>query len=350
MLARVIQKLRRIQPQPTRQPELEEVEPIQVRRFSSSLRLNVTPRLVFFGGEKGGAGKSFLASASVVVSSVSRRPLYAVDTDVGNATLTTALLRGDEYSEIIRYLNNRNIDDYANFASAIMTGKVPQLVPRIRGSVENCKSIADEYAFFIIMPYNIVRMHLQLRQLRNVDSALLRAGAEELAGFLKQATEKRNGIALIDSKPRSAVGINYEPVYSVFAEESDVFIAVTEVSHLSTAVLSHYALDPDKTIVVVNKFRHRQDIELRLTEFLTDIVSRGYRFLIVPELPEDSKLYTLEGVCPARRSLRYRSAHFAMALMYLAGVIDEAAIERTGCWSKVRSILETHEAIAEKLR
>lgn len=317
-----------------KEPEM----PVVVRNVEKAVdvsdRFKTTPKLVFVGSGKGGVGKSFISSnlAYILASHLSgKKSVYAVDLDLDNITLSMVLPPADIYAKLKKALITNDID-YLNVADILdegITGK--KYVFSFPVKIFTCGGTQVTPKIKLIPAYHELRKKKQMIRLRELDVLRLREGLSSLMDYLQE----KNGVAILDGKQKSNLGINYDPLYKVAKERADVVILVTEPPYLAFSnITAQYRDILNKTIIVVNK------MESTYTNHLSILVSDAIRYevpvFIVPFSKEDSNSYSHK-LTPPAINLKTRTSRFIGAIASYLNLVENC---NTGCCEVYEEILK----------
>jgi len=296
-------------------------------------RFKTKPRMVFVGSGKGGAGKSFIASnlAYILAAHLPESvPVFAVDLDLDNYTLSKVVLPKDLRAKLIgrlvkegrNYLNVADILDEGVVAGAVVLASPvsiftcggAQIAPRIR----------------LIPAYHVLRETSQIARLKGLDALRLREGLNHLIDYL----QGKNAVAILDGKQKSNLGINYDPLYKVATERADVVILVTEPPYLSfSSITAQYTDIYDKLVIVVNKMNLAFKGQFRI--LVSDAARHDVPVFVVPESKEDADVYSRE-LAPPATNLASKTALYVGALAMYLNLVERCD---TKCCGKYEEIL-----------
>jgi len=308
-------------------------------------RYKKTPNLVFIGSDMS-AGKSVLASnMTVVVSALSRRPVYAVDLDIGSATMTKILPPPNFIEELARRVLNSDVR-FANFADILVNGGLDSsvLIPIIKTRTMACNDLQIPVKYRFIPAYDPLRLREQEILLKSVSPRVVYAGTESLIDyFKKKVRENPDTVVVFDGKQKSNIGIEFEPLYRLLADESDVFIMPVKppVTNFS-ALLASYSEYLDKMILVLNMVEpaHKGNVKLVLqTALKYDIPT-----FIIPYVQEDDMLVRRTYTAPALRSLSRPTAVHAGVIATYLNLTDDSLIRQYEC-NRVHELLRKYSRL-----
>jgi len=319
------------------EPKAKSEMPIVYREVNKataiSERYKITPKIIFVGSGKGGVGKSFIASnlTYIVAAHSKNRPVYAVDLDLDNSTLSMVLPPPDVYDRLkralaqteIKYLNVADILDEGvveksrlfSFAPRIFTCGGTQITPEIR----------------LIPSYHTSREKSQKIKLKSMDALRLREGLESLIDYLQQ----KNSVAVLDGKQKSNLSPNFDPLYRIAKERADVILLVTEPPYLSfSSITAQYNDMLNKLIIVVNKMV--PSYEDQLVVLLSDAMRYNVPVFVVPSSDEDSFKYKEKFTPPAER-LSSKTSVFIGAIALYLNLIDNCDTKCCNIYEEILS-------------
>lgn len=317
--------------------ERKDEMPIIVRKVEKTIevsdRFKTTPKLIFVGSGKGGVGKSFISSnlAYILASHITgKKSVYGVDLDLDNITLSMVLPPADIYAKLKKALITNDID-YLNVADILdegITGK--KYVFSFPVKIFTCGGTQVSPKIKLIPAYHELRKKKQMIRLRELDVLRLREGLMSLMDYLQE----KDGVAILDGKQKSNLGINYDPLYKVAKERADVVLLVTEPPYLAfSSITAQYRDILNKTIIVVNK------MESTYTNHLSVLISDAIRYevpvFIVPFSKEDSTSYSHK-LTPPSVNLKTRTSKFIGAIASYLNLIENCD---TGCCEMYEEIL-----------
>lgn len=297
---------------------------------SLPMKFKTKPRVIFVGSSKGGVGKSFIASTLVdIIAAHNSKPVYAVDSDLDNSTLSSVLIPPEIEEKLQRTLIQRNIE-YLNFADALLEGVTGRQILKFTVKLTGCGGSIIPVSIRLIPTYHALKKRSQMIALRDVDVLQMRDGMNSLIDFLTS----RNGIVVIDGKQKSNLSINLDPIYAVAKERSDVIIIVTEPPYLSfNTITAQYQEVLDKSIIVVNKV-DSANVE-RVAALASDAIQRDIPLFIVPKAEKYAEKYR-DWVSPGVELGGTVSKFVGAIAMYL-NLVEEC---NTNCCDVYRQVLE----------
>ena len=307
-------------------------------------RFRVTPRIIFVGSGKGGVGKSFISSNLVYVIAAhlsENKPVYAVDLDLDNVTLSMMLPPPDIYAKLKKALVSSDIK-YLNVADILDEGVVEKRrLFSFPVKLFTCGGSQIYTKIRLIPAYHEAKKKKQMIRLKELDVLRLREGLNSLMDYLQE----KNGVAILDGKQKSNLGINYDPLYKVAKERADVVLLITEPPYLSfSSITAQYKDILHKTIIVVNK------MESSYTNQLSVLISDAMRYdvpvFIVPYSKEDSYVYSRKLTPPAER-LTSKTALFVGAIAMYLNLIERCD---TRCCEKYEAILAKEIELMKSLK
>ncbi len=309
--------------------------PVVVRGESekavSPISYKQVPKIIFVGSGKGGVGKSFVSSNLLYVLSahVKTKMVFGVDLDLDNTTLSMIVPPTDVYNVITKKWST-NIK-YLNVASVLDEGIITsKAVLKIPIKMFTCGGSQISTTIRLIPAYSEPDKKRQMIKLKDLDVLRLREGLTNLIEYIRD----KNGVAVLDGKQKSNLGINYDPLYKLAKEEADVVLLVTEPPYLSfSTITAQYRDILHKLIIVVNKF------DMGFAQQLSILLSDANRYqvpvFIVPYSKEDGEDYSKKLTPPAVR-LSSRSAKYIGALAHYLGLVETCD---TGCCKDYNKIL-----------
>jgi len=306
-------------------------------------RYKKSPATIFVGSSKGGTGKSFIASALAYVAAAhTKRKVYAVDLDLDNTTLTDRVLTKEKYRLINLMVQSRNIY-YLNVADVLDEGLVKgQHILVISENTFTCGGSQVKVTLRLVPPYFFPDRKRQEIRLRELDALRLREGITSLVDYVKS----KGGIAIFDGKQKSNMGIDYDPLYRVMKEKSDVVLLVTEPPYLSfSSITAQYRDILDRVVIVVNKMEHGAFTQFKL--LVEDALRYEVPVFMIPYNEEDRLIYdSRDRVTPALHRLDRGSIKFVGALAMYLNLVEDCT---TGCCSVYGGILERYLRLVRAL-
>jgi len=312
-------------------------EPVARDAFASE-RWRGSPRLVFVGSSKGGAGKSFIASnLTYILAAHSEKPVYAVDLDLDNATLSMVVPPPDVLRRLQQTLTARGID-YVNTADVLIEGVISKrALLSIPVSMFTCGGSQIHAKVRLIPAYHELKRKSQLLRLRDMDVLQMREGLRTLIDYIRS----KGGVAVLDGKQKSNLGINYDPLYRMAKDEADAMIIVTEPPYLSfSTIVSQYRDALEKTVIVVNKAEPAYALKIKI--LLQDAARYGVPVFLVPYSSEDGEVYTRRLEPPASKLDRRTAVYTGVVARYL-NLVDRCD---TGCCALYDAKLSQYLRIA----
>ena len=307
------------------------------------------------GSGKGGVGKSFI-SGSLITTIAALGPLnkkvYGVDLDLDNKTLSSRLPPPGAIDALVKKLIKARLK-YLNLADILHQGVVPTdgyMIPRFKGRTLSCNQQPIPYSFNLIPTYDVLRTTEQMTVLRQLDSRLLREGIDALLTYFLQKTNKgEDFVAVFDGKQKSNIGIEWEPLYRLMIEQTDLFILVTEPPYLTfSSVTMPYKRFLDKTIIVVNKAEPSHMDKILL--LVRDAVTHNVPVFIVPKDSSDEVIYNNNFQFPPAVSLKRRTSLYIMGLALFLNLLDEELLSQSGCIEPVYRLLRKIGSLYSSLR
>jgi MinD-like ATPase involved in chromosome partitioning or flagellar assembly len=337
-------------PKKTPKKEKKTETPVVVREVAKtttvSERFRITPKIIFVGSGKGGVGKSFISSNLAYIISAhlkheKGKSLYAVDLDLDNTTLSMVLPPPDIYAKLKKALATSEIN-YMNVADILDEGVVTKrAIFSFPVKMFTCGGTQIVSRIKLIPAYHELKQKKQMIRLKELDVLRLREGLNSLIDYLKE----KNGVAILDGKQKSNLGINYDPLYKVAKERADVVILVTEPPYMSfSSITAQYKDILSKTIIVVNKME--SGFTNRLTVLINDAMRYEVPVFIVPFSKDDSYVYGRKLSPPASR-LNSKTARFIGALAMYLNLIENCD---TGCCDVYAEILSRMIELMQTLR
>lgn len=311
----------------------------------------IKPRIIFIGSNKGGVGKSFLATNLVATASAyTDEAVFAVDLDLDSYTISTSLPPPEAWRSIeekyaqskTRYLTVADI----LYHGSMRFGSETRGFLMFRSKTLTCNGIQLEYSFRLLpaYDYNDLLKNYQKERLKHMSSDLLRKGLDVIVSYFKSRINRgENVLVFFDGKQKSNIGIMYEPLYRLMIDYCDLFILVTDSDYLNFSDITiPYSNVLNKTVIVVNQMKRTRVTSLK--PFLIDAGSRKVPVFIVPFLEQlptaiDKKTYY------ATTRLDNPPAVFSAALLYLLNIINEDQLEKYGCFDEVMRIVESTEVL-----
>ena len=333
---------------------VEEEEKVETPFYISEVpKYKKRPNLIFIGSGKGGVGKSLLASNMVVVvSALSQNSVYAVDLDLDNFTLSKALQPAGFMEKLLSRIGATEESEFCNLASVLHSGAIPSIIPRVRTTTFGCNGGQLGVIYRLIPAYNPLRQKEQEIALRKLTPSLLLSGVRVLVNHFRERVAKdKNTVVIFDGKQKSNIGIEYEPLYRIMVDESDVFIMPVEAPGLSfSEITAPYKNLLDKLVIVVN--RAEPAIRDRIQALVKDAVDRGIPVFLIPNVPADGDLFRNLYTPPALKSLTRPTALHTMVIAYFLNLIDDNLLHMCGCSQAVYKLLkmygDLYEAMAGK--
>ena len=295
------------------------------------MKYKVTPSVIFVGSSKGGVGKSFISSTLVnIIAAHNSKPVYAVDSDLDNSTLSSVLIPPDIEEKLQRTLIQRNVD-YLNFADVLLEGiSRNRQILRFTVKVVGCGGSLIPEQIRLIPTFHALKRRSQMIALREVDVLQMRDGMNSLIDYVIS----KKGIIVIDGKQKSNLAINLDPIYSVAKERADVVILVTEPPYLSfNAITAQYQEVLDKTIIVVNKV-DASNIN-QVATLAADAIQRDIPLFIVPRSEKYAEKYR-QWISPGTELGGDISKYVGAVAMYLNLITDCSS----KCCDLYKAILE----------
>ena len=308
----------------------EEVGPSQPPFVGGDVpRYKKRPNLVFIGSGKGGVGKSLLASNMVVVvAALSPFKVYGVDLDLDNFTLTKVLIPPGFLEKLVRSDIN-----YVNLASVLRTGVVEKgsVIPIVSAKTLACNGAQVGVKYRIIPAYNLLRQKEQEVALRTLTVRLLISGVNELVNYFENKRKEDSDIVVIfDGKQKSNIGIEYEPLYRILLDYSDVFILPVEPPILSfSEIITPYRNVLDKLVLVINRVDPASLPKVQM--LVKDAVERSIPVFVMPKVPDDGDLFRTKYMPPALKSITRPTAFHAMGIAYYLNLLDDEMVRSYGC-------------------
>ncbi len=299
------------------------------------------PKTIFIGGSKGGAGKSFIASALAHIAACHNpgKKVFAVDLDLDNKTLSDRLTPPGAIESLIAKLMRQKTSDYLNTASVLWKGVIDRdvVIVGFNYPTTSCTGRQMKCMIRLVPAYNVVREATLKRNLQGLHYMQLQEGIRALHEYLSQG----DTIAIYDGKQKSNIGIEYEPVYNYMIHNADVFVLVTEPPYLTLSrVLGPYSEVTDKLILVVNKYKpaYRDHVKI----LMEDALNAGIPVFIIPYDPEADKIYS-QHMRPASFMLKLKASIHIGALAYYLRLIDEKSCQLSECCKVYRRILSLYK-------
>lgn len=307
-------------------------------------RFRTRPGVVFVGSGKGGSGKSFLASNLAYIAAVhlpEEVPVYAVDLDLDNGTLSMVLTPPEIEAKLRERLASSHVD-YLNVADILDEGVVGgKLIFSFPFKAFACGGSQVVGKIRLIPPYHELRKKSQMIKLKELDVLRLREGLNSLIDYLR---EKR-GIAILDGKQKSDLGINYDPLYRVAKERADVVLLVTEPPYLSFSdITAQYTDIMDKLVIVVNKVDASYADKLMI--LVSDAVRHEVPVFVVPLSKLDAELYSRK-LTPPAENLSSKAARFIGAIAMYLKLVERCD---TKCCEYYEAVLTKTLEMMEKAR
>jgi len=307
-------------------------------------RFRTRPGVVFIGSGKGGSGKSFVASNLAYIAAVHLPedvPVYAVDLDLDNGTLSMVLPPPEIEAKLRAKLASANVD-YLNVADILDEGVVGgKLIFSFPFKVFACGGTQMEGRLRLIPPYHELRKKSQMIKLRELDALRLREGLNSLIDYLRE----RKGVAILDGKQKSDLGINYDPLYRVAKERADAVLIVTEPPYLSFSdITAQYTDIMDKLVIVVNKIDAAYADKLMV--LVSDAARHEVPVFVVPLSKLDAELYSRK-LTPPAENLSSKTARFVGAIAMYMKLVERCD---TRCCEYYEAVLSKTLEMMEKAR
>lgn len=302
------------------------------------------PSIIFVGSNKGGVGKSFISSTLVhILAAHNERPVYAVDSDLDNSTLSMVLMPESLERTLQAMLAKRNVD-YLNFADVLLEGVITkrQLL-KFRVTTQTCGGTLLPVYIRLVPTFHALKKKSQMVALSDVDVFQMREGMDNLIEYVSS----KNGIMVIDGKQKSNLHVNLDPIYSVAKERSDVILLVTDPLSMNfDEITAQYRDFLDKVVIVVNKVERSAEIVRKLKILIKDAVDNDVPVFIVPKSEEDAERYVRQLVSPGR-VLGGKVSRYVGAVAVYLGLVESC---ESGCCTRYRAILEREIAFMRAAR
>ena len=242
---------------------------------------------------------------------------------------------------------------YLNLADILHHGVVlteGYIIPRFKGKTVACNHQPMPYSFNVIFTYDVLRTTEQMSILRQLDSRLLREGIDALLTyFLEKSNRGEDFVAVFDGKQKSNIGIEWEPLYKLMIEQTDVFLLVTEPPYLTfSSIVMPYRRFLDKTIIIVNKAEPSHMDRILL--LVRDAVSHNVPVFVIPKDAADEQLYNSNFRFPPAVSLSRRTAIYVTALATFLNLVDEELLSESGCLEPVYTLMRKMRSLYSSLR